>query len=973
MAKYKIVKYKGKNKIKNTKTGKTVDIDIEKFMNGGYKTIYDSYKNGGKREKKKFVPKYGCGGLQGQALIDCQEQERKMYEAAGEINYNTDPNTGETLNSNYNITQQNHGLITEGNYNMPTDEELDMAELDDEIADLEEFNKDPELNRLAKKGKRLREKEEGAFNRHMYKTLDKEGYFDDNSEQNINSDYDYNIPNPYAGVDIPTAAFKLGQNIKNGNALGIVGSALKTAVGLGRNVVSGLGHQNRYNQVMKDYYKDQKKLRNQPEYFAYGGKKEEELLTGEYMRGEEDPNAPQVNAEVEAGEYFQSNEGDIAEVVGKKHSQGGERINMQPEDRVLSDKLTLGTKTAKMLASKYDLKLKAKNTYSDVIDKFKKKMKLDDMIEEEAMYLKKLEEQSKVEDQATRNLNTQVLSQKINELRQEKHPIEELRKEVFDDLFNIQEDSKPKDKKVNKTSKFEDGGKMLMSLADEYGIPYDRAKELIDSYKYGGKKEVPKYECGGDPNMMWDEEKQTCVPIKRYGKEAESHFLESYSEDPTYKYKDVKKEAERFKYLGNIYGMDTSSLDGENITQNDIDRFAGLYQKKVIETNPEIAGHYGINVAPTNQGLTYLLEKGLPKDMVSSILTKDGKVKRGTKESELSQEDISKITEWAKTNLKDNDLQEYGSLNFNDNKGYYRGADIRKVYHKDKGYYDNILKSENRLGKKFRSTDKTGAYIHDVLLQDKVFDTQEELDAFIKENKDRQDSEHDNYYSTEENENIYYNPILKKQEKDDTTLKKEAVGMMPYLFPDESPLPPSALQGTLKIEPRYDRVRSTEIDAEPYLQDIKDREEAQVQSLEGLSPNVRAAVLANMRANSQKAESQIRNQIDTQNLQSEQRAIYTNAQIQQREENARNRERLSYENRQYRAQALTDNDIRNYINNKQELNAERFMDIHNLNLVNATNEDVFFDGQRFRRKEGSSDEELFKNYLKFRKYMENKE
>lgn len=176
-----------------------------------------------------------------------------------------------------------------------------------------------------------------------------------------------------------------------------------------------------------------------------------------------------------------------------------------------------------------------------------------------------------------------------------------------------------------------------------------------------------------------------------------------------------------------------------------------------------------------------------------------------------------------------------------------------------------------------------------------------------------------------------------------------------FLFPDESPLPPSPLQGTIKAERRFDRVRPTEINPEPYLQDIRDREASQVQSLEGLSPNVRAAVLANVRANSQKAESDLRNRLDTQNLQSQERAIYTNAQIQAKEENASEQDRLSYEQRQYRAQALTDNDINNYFNQLQSLNKQRFMDIHNLNLINASNEDVYFDGQNFRRKNSDRD------------------
>jgi hypothetical protein len=43
---YKIRKYKGKTTIKDTKSGKSAEIDIEKFMNGGYKDI-NKYEVGG--------------------------------------------------------------------------------------------------------------------------------------------------------------------------------------------------------------------------------------------------------------------------------------------------------------------------------------------------------------------------------------------------------------------------------------------------------------------------------------------------------------------------------------------------------------------------------------------------------------------------------------------------------------------------------------------------------------------------------------------------------------------------------------------------------------------------------------------------------------------------------------------------------------------------------------------------------------
>lgn len=77
--------------------------------------------------------------------------------------------------------------------------------------------------------------------------------------------------NPYAGVDIPTAATALGQFVENDNALGIAGSGLKLATGLARNFFGGMGLQRRNNQVMDDYNEAQRNSLNRTEVLQDGG------------------------------------------------------------------------------------------------------------------------------------------------------------------------------------------------------------------------------------------------------------------------------------------------------------------------------------------------------------------------------------------------------------------------------------------------------------------------------------------------------------------------------------------------------------------------------------------------------------------------------------------------------------------------------------------------------------------------------
>ena len=550
---------------------------------------------------------------------------------------------------------------------------------------------------------------------------------------------------------------------------------------------------------MEDYYEDQKNKKNPVQYLAYGGKKDEELATGEYMHGISNENIEQFNAEVEQGEYFQSNQGDISEVVGDKHSQGGEKIQMEEEDRVLSDKLKLGAKNAKTLSKKYDIKLKAKNTYADVLDKHKRKSKLNKIVEEEAEILKKIGEQKNVEDATTRNFNLEVLTKKQKEILERKHPIEEERKVIFDELFNIQEDSKPKSKEKN--NEFEYGGD-FEALAKEYNIPVERAKELVQSFANGGKKGAAKKEV----------------------RPGQSKTDEGF-------FGNVTPEEYKSFVTRNSTWFDFENFDPSN--EEDVKRLQESYNNITGGNKVRVDGKFGEQTASLVLGPDL---KSVPAANLTPDIT--GEIETGRTITPISEEDIV---------IKDEE-------------------DIRK-----------------------RNAGLSGV----------------------------------------------------------------------YLFPDESPLPPSSLQGTIKPERRFDRVSPTEIEIEPYLQSIKDREQSQVQSLEGLSPNVRAAVLANVRANSQKQESDIRNQIDTQNLASQEKAEYANANIQSREENASASDRLAYEQRQYRAQALTDNDLNEYYNQLQAVNKQRFMDIHNLNLINATNEDVaYVPGQGYVRK--NSDQEILR-------------
>ena len=73
----------------------------------------------------------------------------------------------------------------------------------------------------------------------------------------------FQFNNYFNGVSIPQAAGYLGESIANKDALGIVTSGTKLAAGLGRNILSGMGSQNRQNQIMRDYVDEQRDVLTQ--------------------------------------------------------------------------------------------------------------------------------------------------------------------------------------------------------------------------------------------------------------------------------------------------------------------------------------------------------------------------------------------------------------------------------------------------------------------------------------------------------------------------------------------------------------------------------------------------------------------------------------------------------------------------------------------------------------------------------------
>lgn len=116
--------------------------------------------------------------------------------------------------------------------------------------------------------------------------------------------------NPYGGYDLPSATYRLGESIREGDTLGTVGGGLKVASSLARNFLGGYSQSNRNQQLMEEYRTNQRKAltqQNTPVIMEEGGEmiqqpqNEEEQILLEVATALEQGQDPQAIVEALVG------------------------------------------------------------------------------------------------------------------------------------------------------------------------------------------------------------------------------------------------------------------------------------------------------------------------------------------------------------------------------------------------------------------------------------------------------------------------------------------------------------------------------------------------------------------------------------------------------------------------------------------------------------------------------------------------
>jgi hypothetical protein len=163
-------------------------------------------------------------------------------------------------------------------------------------------------------------------------------------------------------------------------------------------------------------------------------------------------------------------------------------------------------------------------------------------------------------------------------------------------------------------------------------------------------------------------------------------------------------------------------------------------------------------------------------------------------------------------------------------------------------------------------------------------------------------------------------------------------------LPDQSPLLPDSLQGALKQVHRYDRIETPLASPDQAIVEIRRQEQSAMQGLQNLPDAQRAAAVAQIQANTQSAINNAVAGTTSANQGAKFNTDVTNAQIQMREEDMRNKDLTDYEAKILKADAITQANLRNFYNANQKVNTGNFNYIQGLNLINDRYDNAQFTG-----------------------------
>ena len=740
-----------------------------------------------------------------------------------------------------------------------------------------------------------------------------------------------------AGLDMNSSLFMTGQSLgfdadqyplenrdrlRNSNLARGIGAGGKALFNGARLVLGGIGYQNVMDDTMEEYYRRVRegqvgnyvnKNGGIVEFYKNGGKtgqpKVEKILTGEIITGLSKQQEDQVNAELERNEYVKHPNDDVQKVVGKTHAQGGELLNLEEGTKIVSDNLKVGGKLAKELRKEDEISIKAKNTYASAVDKFTKEIGLQKLNDEQEALFKKLKEQEDIKDESTANLNNQFLAERIKEIEDEKKPLLKRRAEFVDKIVEEQEKSKDKgghnkkeadrdakkeeERQEEENDNFKNGGmkttRGFKKMCKKHGLTEAQGLALL---KNGGK--MKKYQNGNgfvDPGNFFSLvgnsfNTNELSPQQRQSGGFGNAFGNITSEE------DLQA---RLAQINALYPVLSQQLGGVNLQnvqafQEGFQNNATLISDFVANSDQFEPEQAAAIQASINNELFILGDRKTARDIDNKF---------GNFTSSRPGFQFATLTKKDKEVLESKGITTYKQLydsNGNIKSDLDLSATTLKNLDRFKGFKGNFLLGETQTS---RTTDPLPT-------------------------NDLPDTVVSSPVPVPDNSQTGINPLNVRNPGNNSSFK--------YL-PDQSPLLPNGIQPHLKINRRYQRIDPVAITNEENLKELFRQQDFNANLLENTPTSQSRASLANLAAGVNESINKSVTQVEVANAQNRQNTNQFNAQIANREEDARAQDLLNFEQRQLTALAKTEEDLSNYFNKQQEVRLRNFQQVQQMNFL----------------------------------------
>jgi hypothetical protein len=347
------------------------------------------------------------------------------------------------------------------------------------------------------------------------------------------------------------------------------------------------------------------------------------ILTGDVYKGVSPGEKP--NAEIEGGEYVKMPNQPVKKAEGPKHNSGGIKSDLPDQTEIISDHLKLKPRDVAILKKEFGIEATTKNTYADVLHKFEKNTGLSKITKkQESAFeaLQKLQDKKEM-DPKTKTVNLDYLSTVIKKAEDDKAPLKVKQKEVFNKLFELQEQSKPV---KERTIEMKKGGK-FDTFVNKYGLTEDQGKRYIRKYQDAGTvTDFP----DDDTSKKWNKNLDAYKAYKKAEKKVK---------DPEFK----KKLYEQYK---------------QDLEDNDVKNFKGKVNKEKVSglTEDQVVDEL-LKFEERNQRLKAF---GLKEGADKSIYSKDMPITKSAYAIIEKNPDLHDL----KAGIKENYKGQYAYINY---------------------------------------------------------------------------------------------------------------------------------------------------------------------------------------------------------------------------------------------------------------------------------------------------------------------